>query len=131
MAARTRPSDSAGSQARATRAPAAAPNAGVRARCRSGAAANSVGIAERGLDDLLLRRVRAVQIGDDPTIPKHINAVAIFELVDFGGVPKERAAVARLLAQQVVHLQLGADIDATHRLVHQNNLRVGSQRSSE
>src|SRR5882672_4084733 len=131
MAARTRPSDSAGSHARTTRAPAVAPSADPRAPSRSGAAAISICIAKRGLDDLLLRHVPAVQIGNDPAISKYINAVAIVELVDFGGVPKEGAAVARLLPQQVVHLQFGADIDPAHRIVHQNNPRVGTQRSSE
>src|ERR1039457_3916750 len=131
MATSTRPSDSAGSHARTRRALAVAPSAALRAPSRSGATVISVCIAERGLNDLLLRHVTAVQMGNDPAISKHIDAVAIVELVDFAGVPKEGAAVARLLAEEVVHLQLGADIDTAHRIVHQNNPRVGAQRSSE
>src|SRR5664279_669427 len=131
MATRTRASESAGNQARRRRALVEAPGTGWRTCSPSGATVISAGIAERGLDDFLLRHVAAVERGDDPAVAKHIDAVAIVELADFGGVPKKGAAVARLLAKQVVHLELGADVDAAHRIVHQHDLRVGPQSSSE
>src|SRR5215813_6302004 len=96
MAARTRPSDSAGSQAR---------NARARSAC----------IAERGADDLLLRQVAAIQVGDDAAVAKDVDAVAVLELVGLGGVPEEGAAARRFLAKKVVDLEPRADVHPAHR----------------
>ena len=57
--------------------------------------------------------------------------VAIVELFGFGGVPEEGAALAGLLAHQIVDFELGADIDAAHRIIHQHDLGVGAERAGK
>src|SRR5882672_11393057 len=122
MASSTSASDSAGSRLRSMRARAAPLRAADALRPVSIEAAVISGrIAERGLDDLFLRQFVASEIGDDPAVLEHINVVAIVELFGFGGVPEEGAALARLLAHEVVDFELGADVDAAHRIVHQHD----------
>ena len=55
----------------------------------------SAGLAERGLDDLLLRQLAAAEFGDDAAVAEDVDAVAIVELVGLGRVPEEGAAAAR------------------------------------
>ena len=57
--------------------------------------------------------------------------IAIFELFHFGGVPKESAAGICLRADQIIDLELGADVHSAHRVIHQNNFRFGAERTSE
>src|SRR6476659_5757821 len=129
MAANTSASESAGSQARISRARAVAPCAALRALRAGMAAAFSVDIAERRLDDSFLRHLLTLEGRDDAAVAEHVDAVAVVELVELGRVPEESAALGRLVAQQVVHLALGADVDAAHRIVHQDDARVGSERA--
>nr|GFA78297.1 hypothetical protein [Tanacetum cinerariifolium] len=49
------------------------------------------------------------------------------QLFQLGGVPDERAAARRLLHQDRIHLTLGADVDAAHGVIHEDDLAVGRQ----
>ena len=71
------------------------------------------------------------EIGDDAAVAEHVDVVAVLELVDLGRVPEEGAALGRLLADEVVDLELGADVDAAHRIVHQDDPRVRAERAGE
>src|SRR3546814_5244978 len=46
-------------------------------------------------------------------------------------VPEEGASRFRLGADEVIDLELGADVDAAHGVVHQHDLGVGAQRAGE
>src|SRR3982750_684850 len=120
IATSTSASESVGSQARIRRARAVAPCAGVPALSPA-SAASSVGIAERRLDDLFLGHLVALEARDDAAIPEHGDPGAVVELVDLGRVPEKGASLGRLLAQQLVDLALGADVDAAHRIVHKDD----------
>src|SRR5438270_13501705 len=106
MASSTSASESVGSHARIRRARDVAPGAGLRVLPPGMAAATSVGIAERRLDDFFLRHLVAFEVRDDAAVAEHVHAVAVIELVDLGRVPEKGATLGRLVAQQVVHLAL-------------------------
>src|SRR5690242_15833490 len=132
MAASTNASDSAGSSPRSRRARASAPrSAELLAAVSRLAAVISGRVAEGGLDDLLFGQFVATQIGDDAAVLEDIDMVAIVEFLGFRGVPEEGAAAASLLAHEVVDFQLGADVDAAHRIVHQHDLGIGAERAGK
>ena len=56
-------------------------------------------------------------------LAEHIDAVALADLVHFGRVPDEGAALVGLGAQHGIDLLLGADVDAAHGIVHQHDRR--------
>ena len=88
-------------------------------------------LAEGGLQHLLLGQVGARDVGDDLAVAHHVDVVAVVQLFDLGGVPDEGAPRLRLGADQLVDLQLGADIDAAHRVVHQDDAGIGAERAGE
>src|SRR4051794_7417759 len=125
IASNTSARDSAGSRPRNSRARAAALRAADPLKPLSiGVAVISGRIAEGGLDDLLFGQLVARQIGHDAAVLEDIDVVAIVELFGFGRVPEEGASAARLLAHEIVDLQLGTDVDAAHRVVHQHDLGI-------
>src|SRR5450755_1704244 len=126
IAPSTSANDSAGSHARTTRAGTTPARGGLRA-CGVASAC----IAERRLDALFFRHLAAVEVGDDAAVLEDVDVVAVLELLGLGGVPEESAAAARLLAEQVVDLELGADVDAAHRIVHEDDPCVRAQRAGE
>src|SRR4029077_8647510 len=124
----TRASDKAGSAARSQRRH----SAPLALADRTAATAlMSAGVRERRVDHLLLIEFVARELSDDCAIAKFESAVAVLQLVDLGRIPKEGAAPLRLGADQVIDFKLGVEIDAAHRIVHQHDARVGSERARE
>src|SRR5260221_13109836 len=78
-------------------------------------------LGEGGLDDILLTHLVARQIGDYAPAAKNIDSVAIHELIGLRRVPQEGATFTRFGGDQFVDLELGADIDAAHRVIHQDD----------
>src|SRR6478736_5059876 len=124
MAISTRASDSPGSRARSVRARPAAPRAERLKRPWEETALMSSGLQEGGLNYPFLGQFVPTEIGDDATVLEDVDMVAIVELLGLGRIPDEGAAVIRLLAYEVVDLELGADVDAAHWIVHQDYLRI-------
>src|SRR6185369_9386020 len=131
MAPTTSANDSAGSHARTARADTAPARACLRATGVATCGVASACIAERGPDDLFFRDLAAVEVGNDAAVLEDVNVVAMREFLGLGGVPEERAATPRLFAEQVVDLDLGADVDAAHRIVHQYDPRIRAQGAGE
>src|SRR5437868_6867040 len=131
IAPSTSASDSAGSHARTRRAGTARTCPGRRATAGAALELASASIAERGLDDFLLRHFAALEVRDDPAVAQDIDVIAVLELIGLGGVPEEGPAASRLFAQQIVDLELGAYVDAAHRIVHQDDAGVGPERARE
>ncbi len=77
------------------------------------------------------RNVVAGQFRDNGAVTENINPVAEFDFVHFGGVPDKGASIFGLVAQNLVDFLLRADIDATHRIVHQDGGGAGCQRTGE
>ena len=76
---------------------------------------------------------RSVMLGADKfaldgAVIKHEHAVAAADqLVIVGRVEQDRRAVVGELAQQLIELLLGADIDAARRVVEQDDARLAHQ----
>src|SRR5580704_15565321 len=128
IAAITRASDKAGSAARSRRRHSAPLALADRA---AATALMSAGVRERRVDDLLFIEFVARELGDNRAVTKHIGAVAVLQLVDLGRIPEEGAALLRFGADQVIDFELGVEIDAAHRIVHQHDPRVRSERPRE
>src|ERR1700744_3224017 len=93
--------------------------------------APSMRACEGGMNDALLGEFVAGEMGDDCAVAKDIGAVAILQFLGFGGVPEEGAPAARLVAQEIVDLELGAIVAPAHRIVHQHDPRVRAERARE
>src|ERR1700722_8763911 len=128
IAATTRASDKAGSAARSRRRH----SAPLALADRTAATAlMSAGVRERRVNHLLFIELVACELSDDCAIAKYVGAVAVLQLIDLGRVPKEGAAPLRLRADQVIDFKLGVEIDAAHRIVHQHDPRIRSERARE
>ena len=131
MAIRMTASEKAGSSVRASRRRLAVPSDGRRVVPGVEHGGHRASLMERRLDHLLLGDVVGAEFGDDAAVAEHVDAVAIVELFGLRGVPQERAAGARLRADEVVDLELGAVVDAAHRIVHQDDPGIGAERPRE
>src|SRR5438552_1621351 len=129
IASSTKASDSAGSSARNSRGALSLPVA--RDAGWNAAAVTSARLRERGLNDLLLGEFIAPKIGDDGAVAKDIDVIALFQLVGLGRVPEEGPPGAGFLGDEIIDFELGADVDAAHRIVHQHQARVGAERAGE
>src|ERR1700722_2523434 len=78
----------------------------------------SMSACEGGMNDALLGEFVAGEMGDDRAVAKDIGAVTILQFLGFGGVPEESAPAARLVAYEIVDLELSAIVDPAHRLSH-------------
>ena len=77
---------------------------------------------QRALGDL-----GADQLALDRAVVHHEHAVAAADqLVIVGRIEEDRRAVVGELAQQLIHLLLGADVDAARRIVEQDDARLPS-----
>src|SRR5271165_4950862 len=127
IAATTRASDRAGSAARTARRtsvpPALAAGAAV--------ALISSGSRKGRVDDPFLRQFVAGELRDDRAIAKNIDAAAVLQLFRFRRVPDKGPPRRGLGADQIIDLELGAVVDAAHRVVHQDDARVGGERPGE
>src|SRR3569623_852803 len=124
----TRASDRAGSNARNQRLMATERPFGRVRLAPMASSAISRSLCEGGLDNALFSQLVARQVRNDTAIVEHEGVVAVFQLVCLGCVPEERTAVARFLADQLVDLALGVYINAPHRIVHQDDLGIRSER---
>src|ERR1700722_1692180 len=128
IAATTRASDKAGSAARSRRRH----SAPLAFADRTAATAlMSAGVRERRVDHLLFIEFVAREFSDNCAIAKYVGAVAVLPLLDLGCIPEEGATPPRFGADQVIDFKLGIEIDAAHRIVHQHDPRVGSERARE
>src|SRR3954470_23459124 len=102
MAPSTSANDTAGSSARSRRRQ----SGPLRISLSRGRATEliSMGSGERGMDDALLRQFVAREMGDNRAVAKHIDPVAVLQLLGFGRIPEESAPPRRLLADQIVDL---------------------------
>src|SRR3954454_2895287 len=73
----------------------------------------------------------ALQAGGGPPLAEHVDPVAVVELLELGRVPDEAAAALRLGADHAVDLLLGADVHAAHRVVQEDDPRVGGEGAGE
>src|SRR5262245_45653738 len=73
-------------------------------------------LLERRLDHLLLAEFAATDIGDDAAVAEDVDVIAVLQFVHLGRVPEEGAALAGFGTDQLVDLELGADVDAAHRV---------------
>src|SRR6478672_8640605 len=88
-------------------------------------------LGEGRLDHLLLSELAAIQLCDDAAVAEHIDVVAIVQLFRFGGVPQEGTTGSGFRPDQFIDFELGADIDAAHRIIHQHDPRIRSQSASK
>src|SRR3954465_12503037 len=127
IASSTRASDSAGNSARSSR------GSLDRATGRGGGwtamVVTSACLREGGLNHLFLGELIPPQVSNDRAVAKDVDMVALLQFVGFGGVPEEGPPGAGRLGDQIVDLELGADVDAAHRVVHQHQPRVRAERA--
>ena len=72
--------------------------------------------------------LRNFQISGDMPFAHHQHAVAHAEnFRQFGGNQQDRLACGGQIVEQRVDFSLGADIDATRRLIDDQELRIGLQ----
>ncbi|OWK23035.1 hypothetical protein AJ87_40165 [Rhizobium yanglingense] len=86
---------------------------------------------EGGGDNVRLVDGVAGEFGRDAALAEDVDAVAEADLVHLRRVPDEGAAVRRFLADDRVDLLLGPDVDAAHRIVHQDNRSARRKRARE
>src|SRR5580693_9260750 len=115
IASSTKASDSAGSAARHSRGALSLPKAPD--ACWLEVTVTSTRLRERGLNDLFLGELVAPQIGDDGAVAKDIDVIALLQFVGLGRVPEKSSPGAGFLGDEIIDLELGADIDAAHRIV--------------
>src|SRR5271169_4466451 len=109
MAPSTRASERAGRRARARRRGLTLTPEGPPIPVRA-STDTSADPGERGMDQPLLGRLAPDQFVDDGAVAKDIDVIAVLQLVRLRRVPKERAARARLLVNEAVDLELGAEV---------------------
>ena len=84
------------------------------------------------LHDRFLRRLGARDIGGEPALRHHEDAVAEREeLGQLGGDQEDGAALRGELADHLVELGLDADVDAARRLVEDEDRGIGEQPAGE
>ena len=85
--------------------------------------------ADRGVDDLLLGHLVALERRDRLAARHHDHAVAEpFELLRVAGGDDDGDAAGGDLSQDAVDLGAGADVDALRRLVGDEDRRLGEHR---
>src|SRR3569623_961415 len=117
IAARTRASDTAGSRSRISRA--------------SGTPNFSAGLAERGIDHLLLGQSAPGQIGDNCAIALDIDVIAMRQFLGLGGVPEKSATGLRFAADQIIGLLPRGDVATARGIVQQDDAGVRSKSARE
>ena len=75
--------------------------------------------------------VSAVYLLHGPALSEYIEPVAIIEFLHLGRVPDESSAPLGFAANQFIDLLLGADIDAAHWVIQENDAGVGGESSCE
>src|SRR5262245_40239990 len=88
-------------------------------------------LGEGGIEHFVFGELTRTELGDDGAVAKDVSAVAVAELLDLGGVPDEAASALGLLSDHVIDFELGADIDAAHWIVHENDIGLGRQSAGE
>src|SRR3981081_3298162 len=129
IASSTKASDSAGSTARNSRGALSLPKA--RDAGWLEVAVTSTRLRERGLNDLFLGEFVAPQISDDGAVAEDIHVIALLQFVGLGRVPQKSSPGAGFLGDEIIDFELGGDIDAAHRIVHQHEARVGAERAGK
>ena len=83
---------------------------------------------ERARDQRALGDLRADELAPDRAVIEHEHAVAAADqLVVVGRIEEDRRARIGELAQELVHLLLGADVDAARRIVEEDDARAAHQ----
>lgn len=93
---------------------------------------NSCGnLVEGHIKHPLFAQLGPAELASHLTVVEHIYSITVEQLFELGGVPDKSPSATGLIGNQGIDVMLGTDIDAAHRVVHQNDRRTGPQGSGE